>query len=294
MRKIFALITALLLTLSVLTFPALAGEATTEEIMETVTEVVTEAPTEEATEPVTEAVIETVTEAVTEPETEAVTVAVTEAVTESVSETEAETETAVPVDEWIYNVMQQATPEQVELIEGIVLGGLDALDKLDIQGFDRIRVWVEYNMATVMVIALIVGLVAFCVVNVIQKKAFAKKAEIMTNNAIEMYEAGQTAAVEAQVAAQTYADRSDKICQQCAEAAKEAAQTAKEAQDEVMAERAILIAEIDKNAKVNAALCETVNFLMQCSDLSQSKRDEAEAIFRKGMEAMSHDEANEA
>ena len=269
MRKIFAIIAALLITLSVLAFPAFAGEVT-----EAPTEVVIEAATEAVTEPITEAESEETTEDETEAETEA--------------------ETAVPVDEWIYNVLQQASPEQMELIEGIVLGGLNALDKLEIKGFDRIRVWVEHNMATVMVIALIVGLVAFAVVTVLQKKAFAKKAEIMTNNAIELYEAGQTAAEESRVAAKAYADRADKICLQCAEAAKDAAKTAKEAQDEVLEERALLIAEIDKNAKVNAALCETVNFLMQCSDLSQSKRDEAEAIFRKGMEAMHHDEANEA
>lgn len=266
MRKIFAIIAALLITLSVLAFPAFAGE-------------VTEAPTE----PVTEAVTNNETAAV-DNET-----AATENGTDTI-----EDETAVPLDEWMYNVLQQASPEQMELIEGIVLGGLNALDKLEIKGFDRIRVWVEHNMATVMVIALIVGLVAFAVVTVLQKKAFAKKAEIMTNNAIELYEAGQTAAEESRVAAKAYADRADKICLQCAEAAKDAAKTAKEAQAEVLEERALLIAEIDRNAKVNAALCETVNFLMQCSDLSQSKRDEAEAIFRKGMEAMHHDEANEA
>jgi hypothetical protein len=60
----------------------------------------------------------------------------------------------------------------------------------------------------------------------------------------------------------------------------------------VLEERELLISELARNAAVNEALCETVHFLLQCSDLSQAKRDEAEAIFRRGREAMKHD-ANE-
>lgn len=263
MRKILAFTLSVLLTLCVLTFPAYAEE-------------VTGAP---------------VTEVVTEAET--------------IVETLAETETSIPFDEWIYEVMQQATPEQVELIEEIVLGGLNALDKLEIDGFDRVRIWVEYNMATVMTVMLMAALVAFFVVTVLQKKGFAKKADILNANAIEMYEAGQAQAEEAHAACRAYADRADAafreytaradaICQECVEAAKAAAEEAKAAHGQVSEERALLIAELDKTAKVNAAMCETVNFLLQCSDLSQAKREEAEAIFNKGMEAMNHDHTDEA
>ena len=261
---IAAVTTAILTILCILTVPAYAGEVDTAPVTEAVTEVVTETP---------------ITEAVTEAMTEA--------------ETETETETTVPFDQWLYGLMQEATPEQMEMIEKIVLGGVGALDKLGIKGFDRIRVWVEYNMATVMVIALIVGLVAFCVVTVLQKTAFAKKADILNSNAIEMYDAGQAQAEEAHAACKAYADRSDAICHECADAAKAAAEEAKAAHGQVSEERALLIAELDKTAKVNAAMCETIYFLLQCSDLSQAKREEAEAIFKKGMEAMNHDHTDE-
>ena len=263
MRKILAFTLAVLAALFVLTLPAYAGEvapAETEPPEETVTELVTEPATEPVTEPA-----ETVTEpaeTVTEP---------AETVTEP-----AETETAVPLDEWLYGLMQEASPEQVEMIEDIILGGVGALDKLGIKGFDRIRIWVEYNTATVMVIALIIALVCFTVAGMLQKKGLFKKCDILNNNSIEIFEKGQ----------------------EMQEQANKTAEAAAEALEEVMAmikrEREDFSAELQRNAKVNAALLETVNFLMQCSDLPASKRDEAEAIFQKGMEAMSRDERDEA
>ena len=244
-------------------------------------------------------------ETVIDPETEALTDFDTSA--EVILEIETGTETAetVKIDKWIYDVMKQATPEQVELIEGIVLGGLNALDELDIEGFDRVRVWVEYNMATVMVIALLVGLILFFVGSILQKKGFAKKADLLNSNAIEMYEAGQQSAAEARAACKQYADRADAnireyasradaICRECADAAKAAAESAQAAQGQVTAERTMLIAELEKNAKINAALTEEINFLLQCSDLSQAKREEAEAILRRGLEEVNHDETDEA
>ena len=257
MRKILAFTLAVLAALFVLTLPAYAGEvasAETESPEETVTELVTEPATEYVTEHTTENP-EDLTETVTEP---------------------AETETAVPFDEWLYGLMQEASPEQVEMIEDIILGGVGALDKLGIKGFDRIRIWVEYNTATVMVIALIIALVCFTVAGMLQKKGLFKKCDILNNNSIEIFEKGQ----------------------EMQQQANKTAEAAAEALEEVMAmikrEREDFSAELQRNAKVNAALLETVNFLMQCSDLPASKRDEAEAIFQKGMEAMSRDERDEA
>lgn len=241
MRKFFALTLAVLMILAALTLPAYAGEV--------------EAPTEP------------VTEAVTEAET-----------AETTAET-TETETSVPLDEWMYSILQQATPEQMELMEGIVLGGMNALDKLDIEGWDRVRVWVEHNMATVMVVALTVALAVFAVLAYLQKKGFAKKADILNANAIEMYEAGRAAM-----------DHAAKCCERALKAAEASEAKAKEAVALAEEERALMIRELKRDEAVNAALAETVNFLLQCSDLSQAKRDEAEAIFRKGQEAMSHDE----
>lgn len=262
MRKILAFTLAVLAALFVLTLPAYAGEvapAETEPPEETVTELVTEP----ATEPVTENP-EDLTETVTEP---------AETVTEPA---ETETEAAVPIDEWLYGLMQEASPEQVEMFEDIILGGVGALDKLGIKGFDRIRIWVEHNTATVMVIALIIALVCFTVAGMLQKKGLFKKCDILNNNSIEIFEKGQ----------------------EMQEQANKTAEAAAEALEEVMAmvkrEREDFSAELQRNAKVNAALLETVNFLMQCSDLPASKRDEAEAIFQKGMEAMSRDERDEA
>ncbi len=281
MKKFFAITLVILTVLCILTIPAYAGE---------VTEVVTEAVTEVATET---------------PVTKEVTGEISAEETEGVTYAETESETTLPFDQWLYNVLQTATPEQVEMIEEIVLGGVGALDKLGIKGFDRVRVWVEYNMATVLTVLLMTALVAFFVVTVIQKKGFAKKADILNSNAIEMYEAGQAAAEEARAECRAYvekadetirvyAERADAICRECVDAAQKSAEEAKAAHGKVAEERMFLIAELEKTAKTNAALCETVNFLLQCSDLSQSKRDEAEAIYKKAQEAMSHDYTDEA
>lgn len=257
MRKILAFTLAVLAALFVLTLPAYAGEVAPAETVppeEIVTELVTEPATEYVTEHTTENP-EDLTETVTEP---------------------AETETAVPFDEWLYGLMQEASPEQVEMIEDIILGGVGALDKLGIKGFDRIRIWVEYNTATVMVIALIIALVCFTVAGMLQKKGLFKKCDILNNNSIEIFEKGQ------------------EMQQQANKTTKAAAEALEEVMAMIKREREDFSAELQRNAKVNAALLETVNFLLQCSDLPASKRDEAEAIFQKGMEAMSRDERDEA
>ncbi len=271
MKKFLAITLAVLTVLCILTIPAYAGEVT--DVMED-------------TVPVTETVMETETEAVTEAATEITTETSEE--TESAAEltetdTYAETETSVPFDEWLYGLMQEASPEQLEMIEEIVLGGVGALDKLGIKGFDRVRIWVEHNTATVMVVALIVALVCFIVAEVIVKKTLCGKTDRANDNAIEIYEAGQEAMA-----------KSEKVCTASVEAAEAAAEEAKKAVGMVTEERSLLINELDRNAKVTAALCETINFLMQCSDLSRSKRDEAEAIYKKAQEAMSHDHTDEA
>ena len=95
-------------------------------------------------------------------------------------------------------------------------------------------------------------------------------------------------------ATKAYADRADESCKDSAKAAQEAAEAAKEAVRMVDEERSMLIAELERNEKVNASMCETINFLLQCSDLSQTKREEAEEIFKKGTEAMNHDHTDEA
>jgi ABC-type Na+ efflux pump permease subunit len=271
MRKILALMLAVLMIVTAFALPAFAEEVTTE------TEVVTEAVDETVDEVVTEA---PVTEEVTEYETE--------------TETEAETEPPVSFDEWLYGLIKDASPEQIEMIEEIVLGGVGALDQLGIKGFDRLRVFVEHNMATVMVILLFVALVGFIVVTILQKRGFAKKADILNSNAIEMYEAGQNAAIAAQNACNEYADRADKSCRDSARAAQEAASSAKEALRLVAEERSMLIAELRITNTHNEAMRETINYLMQCSDLSVREREEAQRIFNKGLEAIRSDEQDEA
>ena len=198
-------------------------------------------------------------------DTEPVTEAETEGVTEPVTE-EAETNPPIEIDEWIYAVMQQATPEQVRLIEGIVLGGVNALDKLEIEGFDRVRVWVEYNMATVMVAALIIALAAFFIVTLIQKKQ-------LHSDSKDFYRAGVEDVKRAQAA-----------CKACEDAAEQAVKRAEEAGAKIDEEREIVMAALSRCERASKAQSEMINFLLQCSDLSQAKRDEAEAIFRRGME----------
>ena len=249
MKKIFALtLVVLLLTALFIPLPVCAEEiSTTEEsIMEWITE---PAGMESSTEPETLPGGETAGESETAP--------------------------SVEVDEWIYSVLQQATPEQIKLIEGIVLGGVGTLDKLGINGFDRIRVWVEYNMATVMVAVLVIALVAFFVVTLIQKRQ-------LHSDSKDFYKSGKEEVKSAQ-----------KACKACTEAAEKAAKSAEDAVFKVSEERSLMMTELRRNERVNRALCEEIKFLMQCSDLSQSKREEAEAIFRRGMEAMD-DGTNEA
>lgn len=192
--------------------------------------------------------------------------------TEPGTEAVTEPETAVPVDEWLYNLMKQASPEEVELIEQIILGGIDNLDKLGIQGFDRIRIWVEYNTATVMVIALIFGLFVFIITNILLKRGVKKSSDKLDANAIELYEAGQA-----------QAEVSLKMMQDCLETAKQVAETARQVQEQVTAE-------LEKHKRANEGLCRTVHFLLECSDLPFHKREEAEAIYREALGDVSHDD----
>ena len=254
---------AVLMITAALTFPAFAGEAVTEAVTEEISEVATEFVTDTnvgSTEPA-------------EIETSAVT-----ASSEDVQ--------AVQIDEWLYDAIKQANPEQMEMVEKIVMGGVNSLDKLGIKGFDRVRVWIEYNTATVMLIAAITAMAVLILATIMQKKGLAKQSALLHSDAKDFYKAGQAQAEQAQKALKQYADRADEICRTCAEEAKEAAESAKAAQGKVEVEREMLIAELNKSARVNAAMCETVNFLLQCSDLSQAKRDEAEAIYRRGVEAL--------
>lgn len=247
MKRVCILTLTILLALTLLLpLPVFAEEITTEG--ETVTEDVTETAT--VTEPVTEPVTEGATEEVTE---------------------EAETKPPVEIDEWIYAVMQQATPDQVKLIEGIVLGGVNALDKLEIEGFDRVRVWVEYNMATVMVAALIIALVAFFIVTLIQKRQ-------LHSDSKDFYRSGKEEVQRAQEA-----------CAKCTEAAEKAAKSAEAASAKINEERELVMAALRRNERASKAQSEVINFLLQCSDLSQAKRDEAEAILRRGMEDIDDD-----
>lgn len=236
MKKIYALTLAVLMILTAfaLSLPAYAEEGPTEPV------------TKAVTEPVTDLVIEI--------------------------ETETEPETAVPVDEWIYNLMKQASPEEVELIEQIILGGIDNLDKLGIQGFDRIRIWVEYNTATVMVIALIFGLFVFIITSILLKRGVKKSSDKLDANAIELYEAGQA-----------QAEVSLKMMQDCLETARQVAETAQQVQEQVTAE-------LEKHKRANEGLCKTVHFLLECSDLPFHKREEAEAIYREALGDVSHDD----
>lgn len=261
MKKIFALLLVLITVASL----AVVG-ASAEDVA--VTEVTTEAVTEAVT---------TVDESITEAPEEG-----TESVTESEKTTGEEVETLpVPgvtepsgglVDaEWLYELLLQATPEQMEIIEGIVLGGMNTLDKLNIKGWDRVRVWVEHNMSVVLIVVFIIGLVAYTVVSVLQKRGFAKKANILNQNAIEMQNTAQV------------------VCKDCRDAAERSAQASHEAVEEVKAEREQLIRALNRSSKVQLAMVETVDFLLQASDLSQVKRDEAEAIFRRGLAAMEED-----
>ena len=250
MKKIYALTLAVIMILSAF---ALILPASAEEIS-------TETGTEAGTEAATEAITETVTEAITE------------TVTEFVFEIETEPETAVPVDEWIYNLMKQASPEEVELIEQIILGGIDNLDKLGLQGFDRIRIWVEYNTATVMVIALIFGLIVFIITNILLKRGVKKSSDKLDSNASELYEAGQA---QAEVAL--------KMMQDCLESAKQVAETAQKVQEQVTAE-------LEKHKRANEGLCKTVHFLLECSDLPFHKREEAEAIYREALGDVRNDD----
>ena len=259
--------------------PALEPETEPETESETKPETITDTETEIVTD------AETVNEETTDEETTetGTTIVIPGEIDTEMEEGTAEPETGESFDEWLYALMKDASPEEIEIIEKIVLGGVGALDNLGIKGFDRFRVWVEHNMATVLTVLLTVALVAFFVATSLQKKSFSKKADVLNSNSIEVYEAGCEAMDEAKT-----------VCDECAKAAQEAAQEAKAAVGMVTEERKYLIAELDKVTKVNAALCEEINFLMQCSDLSQNSRDKAQAIFHKAEEAMNSEESNQA
>jgi uncharacterized membrane protein len=171
---------------------------------------------------------------------------------------------------------------------------MDALDKLDIQGWDRVRVWIEHNMAVVLLVALVVALIIFAVLNWLQKKSAVKTCGILNANAIEMAETSKHYVEETTKACEDYMDRADERCRESEARAAEAAERAEAAMEAMARDREALTRELERSTKVQASLMETINFLMQCSDLSQTKRDEANMIFEKGLEAMKGDESEEA
>lgn len=202
-----------------------------------------------------------------EPVTEPVTEAVTEAVTETVTEAETSDELAA--------ILEHASPEEMALIEKIILGGIDNLDKLGLTGYDRVRVWIEQNPTTVTAAAILVGILVMIVTNILLKRGVGKSEAQLTENAKALYEAG----LEMQ-------KRAEEVCAEVLEKAVLAAKEAVEAHGEVSAERALLNRELAKVEIIEQSMTEVVNFLIQCSDLSQAKRDEAEAIIKRGLEAL--------
>lgn len=259
MTKVIIFALAVLTIMAALAIPAFAEEVTLEAVTEKVS-----ATAEEISEVAADTNV-----GETEP-AETMTEAVTEIVTEP-----AETETSVPLDEWLYEAIKQATPEQVEMIEEIVMGGLNALDKLGIKGFDRVRIWVEYNTATVMVIALAVALVLFFVGTMLQKRGFAKKSEKLHTDGKDFYKAGQAKLEIAK-----------KACENCQEAAEKAAKTAEEALKQLKEERGLLGAKMDGVTCATKSMMDELGYLLSCSDLSRPMRDEAEAIYQRGVDAL--------
>ena len=205
----------------------------------------------------------------------------TEASTESVTEPEIETEpvteseTAAETDDTFAEILKHATPEEMELIEQIILGGVENLDKLGMTGYDRVRVWIEQNPTTVMMGGLLLGIVVLIVTNILLKRGVSKSEERLTENAKTLYEEG----------GEMYA-KAEKVCADVLEYARRATEEAKAAHGEVSAERALLNRELGKVEIIEQSMTEMINFLLQCSDLSQAKRDEAEAIIKRGKEAL--------
>ena len=273
-------------------------EETNEEPEVTATEPETTVPEPEST------VIEFVT-TVTEPEETSVEPGVVATDSENVTaepETESETETGeggaagvIPnISNELYDLLLKATPEELERLERFILGGLDAMDELGIEGWDRVRLWVECNMTTVLIVAFAIALLVWGALSYAEKRGFRKVARVLNENAMELE---RKAIKESERAEQSYRE-ARQACENSALAVRASAEKTVEVIEttkrELVDERTMLVREVTRYTDAMGGMCEVINFLIQESDLPQMKREEANAIYQKAKEALvCHDEQGE-
>lgn len=267
MRKFYIILMTILL---VLTMTVSAGATEYAEPM-------TEAPTEAA---------ETPTEAV-------------ETVTEEVA-TEAPTEE----DKEISDILNGATPEQIENIKQYIIYGINTLPFPD-----QVRVFCAENLNAIAWILAAAAFVVFFIGNRRSNKKLSAEATIMTNNAVDIAEkAEETVERSEKIIAMNGAnmkaaldknnERVEKAMADAVNCMEKVLVKAQEGVDDARKAIAELSAKETGLTEAEALMATLLNDLLQSSSLPQWKKDEFSIHLREGIskieEVKKHDDGEEA
>ena len=269
MKKIFTIVFAIMLTIAVPL--SISAEDLTDTAAETAVET-----TVQMEETVTEAA-ETATEAVT---------SATEEVTNEY-DTAAETES----DE-LTGLLNAATPEQIDLVKQYISYGLSALplpDRVKLMALDHVDV-IAWVLAAI-------GFVFFGIANLRLGKKHTDEANIMTDNAREIYEAGQEAMgtaqtnIESTAAAMTHAI--EEMLKSARDIKAETLDMVKGFCDSVLLtatktneESAKAVKELSEretgNAEAMLLMVQVIDYLVQHSSIPEWEKDKLTGIVKSG------------
>ena len=263
-------------------------EAVAESVTEAMTEVATQIPAESCTQATTDIFTENSTEASIEPSTEAATKPilsfVTEAETERPPQASTEADTISPE---LKEILESATPEQIENIKAYIMAGLNSLEKYDIKGWDKVTAFVMAHLEPIAWIVAAICFLVFFVGNARNRRVFLQGADLMTSNAVEIAEQ-----------AQAFMETSEKNTEAVLAASEErTAALTKEVKDLIETNSAEMHSLKQRETALSQAvalMASEINGLLQVSNLPEWKRDELQSVFNaaqaKVEEVMPHED----
>lgn len=252
-------------------------------------------------------------ESVTVLETELSTTLTTEMETE-ISEVET---SLAEADTELGELLDSATPEQIETIKQYIIAGLEKIDDLGINGFDKVKIFIMDNINAIAWIVAGIMFLAYLIGFLAMRRKWSKDATTMTNNAIDITELAKedmekTAVDMAKTAEGVMAamdENTKEITRMMAEVREDI--RAQIAASEERSDKALTEAKASNEAavKIMAELKERetglteseillatiINDLVQNSNLPEYKKDKFTADLLAGMskikEVTTHDEA---
>jgi hypothetical protein len=161
----------------------------------------------------------------------------------------------------IDELIDRATPEQIQAIKDYILDGLAPVDGANITGWDKVKIFVIENLDAIAWIIAGVAFVVFFIGNCILRKTVSRESAVMNNNTVELGEAAKRYMGEAAVTV------------------KEVLAAAEELRIETAAEIERLKNTETAYSESVELMATVVNELLQVSNLPQWKRDEITIIF---------------